>query len=64
MKEGDKVYVRRGTFLEAAVVDHVYTSASGKECVSLRGPNVLASDVITYDEYWENQRAKLEESVQ
>ena len=57
LKQGDAVYVRRGTFLEAAQVDHTYTSCTGHLCVSFTsGPNAHRVAVITYDEYWEQQR--------
>ena len=57
LKQGDAVYVRRGTFLEAATVDHTYTSCTGHLCVSFTsGPNAHRVAVITYDEYWERQR--------
>jgi hypothetical protein len=58
LKEGDAVYVRRGSFLEAAKVDHTYVGCTGVDCVSFTsGPNAHRIDVITYDEYWERQRA-------
>jgi hypothetical protein len=64
MKEGDMVYVRRGMFLEAAKVDHTYVSVTGVDCVSFTsGLNAHRIDVMTYDEYWERQRAALEEKV-
>ena len=60
-KEGQSVYVRRGNYLEAATVDHTYTSCTGVECVSFTsGPNTQAINVITYDQYWANQRNALE----
>jgi hypothetical protein len=58
LKQGDAVYVRRGDFLEAAKVDHMYVSVTGVDCVSFTsGVNAHRIDVITYDEYWERQRA-------
>ena len=65
MKQGDSVYVRRSGFLEAAKVDHTYTSVTGVECVSFTsGPNAHAIDVISYDQYRSNQRAALLEVSQ
>ena len=53
LKEGDAVYVRRGSFLEAAKVDHTYVGCTGVDCVSFTsGVNAHRIDVITYDEYW------------
>ena len=64
MKEGDMVYVRRGDFLEAAKVDHTYVGCTGVDCVSFTsGLNAHRIDVMTYDEYWERQRAALREKV-
>lgn len=58
MKEGDMVYVRRGMFLEAAKVSSTYVGITGVDCVSFTsGVNAHRSDVMTYDEYWEQQRA-------
>jgi hypothetical protein len=58
LKEGDAVYVRRGSFLEAAQVDHTYVGCTGVDCVSFTsGVNAHRIDVMTYDEYWERQRA-------
>jgi hypothetical protein len=58
LKEGDSVDVRRGTFLEAATVDHTYVGCTGVDCVSFTsGLNAHRIDVMTYDEYWERQRA-------
>lgn len=57
MKQGDKVYVQRGNFRECAEVDHTYTSATGKACVSFTsGPNATREQVMTEAEYWEHQR--------
>ncbi len=64
MKAGDDVYVRRGAYVEAAEVDHTYVSTNGTFCVSFtNGSNAPVSDVMTYDEYWDNPRAKLEENA-
>jgi len=60
-KSDDRVYVRRGEFLEAAKVDRTYVSVTGVTCVSFTsGTDAPESAVITYDEYWERQRAALE----
>lgn len=57
LKQGDAVYVQRGDFMEAAQVDHTYTSCTGNACVSFTsGPNAHRVAVITYDEYWDRQR--------
>ena len=62
MKQGDSVYVRRGGLLEAAKVDHTYTSCTGVKCVSFTdGPNAAISMVLTHDQYWTNQRNALKE---
>jgi hypothetical protein len=64
LKEGDSVYVRRGDFLEAAKVSSTYVSITGHDCVSFTsGLNARRIEVITYDEYWERQRAALREKV-
>jgi hypothetical protein len=64
LKEGDAVYVRRGPFLEAAKVDHTYVGGTGVDCVRFTvGVDALRVDVITYDEYWERQRAALRDKV-
>ena len=61
MKQGEKVYVRRGSYFERAEVDHTYTSAIGKPCVSFTsGPNATREQVLTEAEYWEHQRNMLE----
>lgn len=57
MEQGDKVYVRRGSYFERAEVDHTYTSATGKACVSFTsGPNATREQVLTEAEYWQRQR--------
>ena len=58
LKQGDAVYVRRGDFLEAAQVSSTYVGSTGVDCVSFTsGVSAHRIDVITYDEYWERQRA-------
>ena len=64
LKQGDMVYVRRGSFLEAAKVEGTYTSATGVDGVMFwSGPNASLSDVMTYDQYWEHQRNAMREAV-
>lgn len=64
-QEGQAVYVRRDDgFYERASVDHCYVSVTGYACVSFTtGPNALSEDVLSHDEYWERQRAALEDMV-
>ena len=58
MVADDMVYVRRGKYWEAAKVDGFYFNCNAEQCVSFyNGPNANCRDVITYDEYWERQRA-------
>lgn len=66
MKQGDTVYVKRSfEYLERVEVDHTYVSTNGTFCVSLTsGANAPVSEVMTEEQYWARQRAKLEESVQ
>ena len=57
----EKVYVHHAKHKDwyLALVEHTYTS-NGTLCVHLYdGTNVLASDVMTYNDYWRRQRDML-----